>query len=97
MYPNDLSKWWAKMTDEKGEQLCRYHSEKGISVCSENKAEEQKKCKYFVKASKSENCAYWGGKDWIFNGWHRCSQAFANAYALKWGKYHVKTEIKGEE
>jgi hypothetical protein len=96
MYLNDLKEWWADMTDEKGEYLCRYHSVKGISVCSTNKAYEQKKCAYYMKASRSEHCAYCSLKDRVLNGWHLCSQHLANQYALKWGKYHVKNDIKGE-
>ena len=99
MFP-DIKTWWEiqqNMTEKKGEEcLCRWHSDRRVSVCCSDDPEEQKeKCKYFLTASnhvsKPEFCAYWRRQeDFVFNGWRKCSHYLAQQEAQKWGKYNVK-------
>jgi hypothetical protein len=96
----DLSKLWQTNTETTGtseesdNMLCRYHDNKMVSVCNCDDVSMQKTCKYWDKASeyrpKAEYCAYWSRTDFVWNGYHMCKHAFANAEALHERKYHIK-------
>ena len=70
-----------KMTEKKGDSLCRYHKKKKMCFCKNDSADVQESCKwydppsdYLKTGTDHEHCTWWNRTETgvIVNGWRHC-------------------------